>query len=238
MLKLVVYDLDGTLIDSREDIAAAVNGALAAIGMRTLPPARVASFVGEGAELLVRRSLVAALGALESDSRPDEAQTSGLDARLVARALEAWHAHYSKQLLVKTRLYAGIDQVLALPPHRRAVLTNKPGRYAREILAGLGVEAAFARVVGGDEGPRKPDPRGLLSLCESLETAPGEALLVGDSRFDVLAGAAAGVPVCAVSWGFAPREELLALRPEHLLDDVGQLSALLPRLAAASVISS
>ncbi len=195
---------------------------LAALELPRLPDERVIAFVGGGAELLVRRALAAARGAGERNSE--------LPPELVARGLAAWHAHYTIHLLDQTRPYPGVAALLQVPPPARAVLTNKPGGYARRILDGLGLAPAFAQVLGGDEAARKPDPRGLLQLCERLGVAPGEALLVGDSRIDIDTGRAAGVPVCAVSWGFSARAELEQANPAHLLDDARALAALLPQL--------
>jgi phosphoglycolate phosphatase len=148
------------------------------------------------------------------------------DARY-AEAASIWREEYGKRLLNKTRLYDGIAEVLRLPPEKRAVLTNKPGMFAREIVQGLGIADRFAQVIGGDERPRKPSPDGLLRLCSDLGVRPAEALLVGDSSVDVATGKAAGVPVCAVTWGLGERASLLAA--EHLVDSPAQLAELLAR---------
>ena len=223
MLKAIVYDLDGTLIDSRADLAASVNAALVAMGLPELPLSTLIQFVGGGAEMLVRRSLAAARGAGE--------RAEALDDNLVVNALPHWHAAYAARLLDETKLYPGLAELVGMQTIPQAVLTNKPGGYSRRILEGLGVAEAFRFVIGGDEAPRKPDPRGLLSLCEKMNARPGETLLVGDSHFDVDAGKAAGVPVCAVSWGFDSREALERKQPEFLVDSAGELGALLERLA-------
>jgi phosphoglycolate phosphatase-like HAD superfamily hydrolase len=107
------------------------------------------------------------------------------------------------------------------------VLTNKPGAFAREILRGLAVASAFRAVVGGDEGERKPHPGALIELCASLGAAGDEALLVGDSLIDVQTGAAAGVPVCAVTWGLGERPALEAAHPQHLVESPAELVRLL-----------
>lgn len=225
MLKAVIYDLDGTLIDSRADLARSVDAMLSVLALPRLPDERVVSFVGGGAELLVRRALAAARGAGERNSE--------LPPELVAQGLRAWHAHYTLHLLDQTRPYPGIAELLHVPPRARAVLTNKPGGYARRILDGLGLSAAFAQVLGGDEVARKPDPRGLLQICAGLSVSAREALLVGDSPIDIETGRAAGIPVCAVSWGFSPRAELEQKHPAHLLDDARALASLLVQLGGA-----
>jgi len=223
MLKAIVYDLDGTLIDSRADLAASVNAALVAMGLPELPLSTLIQFVGGGAEMLVRRSLAAARGAGE--------RAESLNDNLVVNALPHWHAAYAAHLLDETKLYPGLAELIGTQTISQAVLTNKPGNYSRRILEGLGVSRAFRFVVGGDEAPRKPDPRGLLALCEKLEAQPSETLLVGDSHFDVDAGKAAGVSVCAVSWGFDSRAALEEKRPDFLVDGAAELAELLARLA-------
>ena len=217
MLKAAIFDLDGTLIDSRQDLVDSVNALLEEVGERPLPGELVASFVGEGAARLVGRSLAAA--------RP------GLEARLEF-LLPKWFEHYGRRLLVNTVAYEGIEALLDGPPAARAVLTNKPGRFARQILLGLGLLDKFRVVVGGDEAPRKPDPEGLLRLCGQLGARPEEAILIGDSRIDDQTGIAAGVPVCLVAWGIGDPTELAVARPAHRAQTPAELLALLVRLAA------
>lgn len=212
MLRAIVYDLDGTLVDSRADLASAVNATLEDLGLPTRSSDEVASFVGEGAEKLLRR----ALGEAHEER--------------IAEALPIWFRRYGERLVERTRPYPGIEQALALPPAARAVLTNKPGQMAREILARLGLAPAFSSVVGGDEATRKPDPAGLLALCQALGASPAETLLVGDSPIDVATGAAAGVPVCAVTWGFGPRAALARSRPLYSCDGPADLARLLREL--------
>ncbi|HXL40383.1 MAG TPA: HAD-IA family hydrolase, partial [Myxococcales bacterium] len=125
--------------------------------------------------------------------------------------------------------YPGVADLLRRPPDARAVLTNKPGGFAREILRGLEVEGAFRAVVGGDEGPRKPAPEGLLAICAVLELAPARVLLVGDSVVDLATARAAGVRVCAVTWGLGERAALASA--DYLCDTPSELGELLGRLA-------
>ena len=215
-LEAIIYDLDGTLVDSRADLADAVNATLEELGLARRTDAEVASFVGEGAELLVRR----ALGPAHEER--------------IHEALPVWSRCYGERLTIKTRPYPGIEESLALLPRHRAVLTNKPGAFAREILRRLGLLPAFARAVGGDEAPRKPDPAALLSLCAELGTSPARSLLVGDSTIDVATGHAAGVPVCAVTWGFGAAPALAAARPAYLCATTAELAALLRRLTLST----
>jgi len=206
----VIYDLDGTLVDSRDDLADSVNAMLARLGLPQRVPGMIHGFIGEGAERLIRRSL----GPSHEDRYP--------------AAAPIWRDEYAKRLLARTRLYPGVDGLLRIPPDARAVLTNKPGGFAREILEGLGVASAFRAVLGGDEAPRKPSPEGLLRLCAMLGTAPMETLLVGDSAVDLATGRAAGVRICAVTWGLGERAALASA--DYLCDTPSALGELLGRL--------
>jgi len=189
MARLAVFDLDGTLVDSVDDLHASVNHALATLGVPPRSRDEVRSFVGEGARVLLARSL----------APRDE---------LLEPALAAWRAHYAEHLLDRTLPYEGIPALLAGAGRALAVLTNKPGAMARQILDGLGLLSRFVAVTGGDEAPRKPDPTGLRELMVRAGATPAETVLVGDSRHDVETALAAGVPVVAVTWGFATRAEL------------------------------
>lgn len=214
MARLVVFDLDGTLVDSSRDIAASVNAALGRVapGTAALSLEAVLSFVGEGAGLLVERSL----------------RHAGL-ALSVEEVLPVYVDCYRERLLDTTRLYPGVAEALdALARTNLAVLTNKPGDMSRTILEGLGVASRFARVRGaGDVPSRKPDPAGLLGLMSELGASAGETWMVGDSATDVGVARAAGTRVAGVTWGFHPAA-LRAAAPDRVLD----LPAELARLAA------
>jgi phosphoglycolate phosphatase len=206
----VIYDLDGTLVDSRDDLADSVNAMLARLSLPGRDPLVIQGFIGEGAERLIRRSL-----GPQHESR-------------YAEAAPIWREEYGKRLLAKTRLYGGVAALLRVAPEARGVLTNKPGGFAREILRGLGVESAFQAVVGGDEARRKPAPDGLLRVCATLGARPEDALLVGDSAVDLATGRAAGVPVCAVTWGLGERAALATA--DYLCDTPAEVGELLARL--------
>jgi phosphoglycolate phosphatase len=187
--RLAIFDLDGTLADSLEDLYLAVAQALSALQLPMRSREEVRGFVGEGAARLLARAIA-----------PQE--------HLLEPALAAWRAHYAEHLLDHTRLYPGVAAALASARCTLAVLTNKPGPMARRILEGLGVRSRFAAVVGGDEAPRKPDPTGTLEIMSRLGAAREETVLIGDSRVDCETAAAAGVQFVAVTWGLVGASEL------------------------------
>ena len=213
MVTAVIYDLDGTLIDSRGDLSDSVNGMLVTLGLPQRDEREIWGFIGEGAERLVRRSLGAA------------------SEHLFPVAIEQWRIEYGRRLLTRTRAYPGVAELLEAPPPARAVLTNKPGGFARQILQGLGLMAKMRAVIGGDEAAKKPDPEGLLRLCSELGAAPGEVLYVGDSTIDIATAAAAGVSVCAVGWGLGDPDDLRQARPAYFCSEPAELLRLLVRLA-------
>jgi phosphoglycolate phosphatase len=187
--RLVVFDLDGTLIDSGRDLATAVNRALRRVApaAAALPEDVVRSFVGSGARVLIARSLAEA-------ALPQP----------VEEVLPVFLEEYSRCLLDATRLYPGTVEALdRLSDRRLAVLTNKPGDMSRTILTGLGVGDRFFRIYGaGDIEARKPDPAGLRRIAAEAGVDPGASLMVGDSAIDIRTGRSAGMRTVGVTYGF------------------------------------
>jgi phosphoglycolate phosphatase len=212
---LVVFDLDGTLIDSAADLAAAVNATLARIAPEApaLPLDRVRSFVGHGAGALVARALSEAGVPMRAED-----------------VLPLYLDVYRSRMLDTTRLYPGVAEALgALDGYTLAVLTNKPGDMSRAILEGLGVARRFIRICGPEDVPAsKPDPAGLRQLMDEAGVGPQDATMVGDSPVDVRTGRAAGVLTVGVSYGLDP-EGLRADPPDVTLDDLRQLRGHLRR---------
>lgn len=209
-MPLLVFDLDGTLIDSRHDLADAANALITESGGQPLAVDAITAMVGEGAPLLVRRALKAAR--LDLDVRT-----------ALARFLEL----YDERLLVHTRLYDGTREALeALAPRATlAILTNKPQRPTERILEGLAIAPFFRWTIGGDTAHgRKPDPAGLHHLMSSAGTGPIDTVMVGDSAIDLRTARAAGTRVCLVRYGFGFRtaegeltgDELVAGHPSEI----------------------
>lgn len=214
----VAFDLDGTLVDSREDLAAAANAARAAVDLPPLDVATLAGFVGDGARALVARatSLDGGHGAA--------------DARRLALALEAFRAHYARETCVRTRLLPGAEALLdaagGLP---LALVTNKPRDATLAVLRHFGLLERFAFVYAGGDGPLKPAPDGLLAARAALDVSPetGATLwMIGDGPQDVGAARAAGA-TCLAFVGFAPRGALEEASPDALVDDARAAAALL-----------
>jgi phosphoglycolate phosphatase len=204
---VIIFDLDGTIVDSTDDLAASANAALRALGLPPRTRAEVRSFIGEGARRLVERSIA---------PRTD----------LLERALAIFFEHYASHLLDTTRTYPGLEEVLRALPAPLAVATNKPGRFARRILAHAQLLDLFVAVLGGDEGPRKPDPA-FVDRLRAVMAAPREAtVLVGDSLIDLETAKNAGVRFVGVGWGIGSDElrvpgVALVDRPEELLASLG-----------------
>ncbi|HEX3528440.1 MAG TPA: HAD-IA family hydrolase [Thermoanaerobaculia bacterium] len=183
----LVFDLDGTLIDSRHDITTAVNRTRGRYDLPPLQLEEVVGMVGEGARLLIER----AFPELPADRRDE--------------ALVLYLAAYRDVCLDETRPYPGVPEMLAALAERYplALLSNKGEELSRLILAGLGLDSFFREVLGGDSLPsRKPDPAGLRQLAERLGTPVDRLLLVGDTRIDAETAQAAGCPFALVEWGF------------------------------------
>lgn len=209
-MDLVVFDLDGTLIDSKADLAAATNATRVHLGYEPLSEAVVASYVGNGAPVLIRR----ALGADASDE-------------LVADGLAFFLQYYRQHMLDKTVLYPGVrealDELLAARVPM-AVLTNKPIVNSIGIVEGLGLKDHFFRVYGGDSFPtKKPDPMGLDALVNEAKSEKSRTLMVGDSYVDIKTARNAQVKACGVTFGLQP-ESLVAEPPDLLVDDMREMS--------------
>jgi phosphoglycolate phosphatase len=194
-IKLVIFDLDGTLIDSRLDLVHSVNAALRHIGRPELPDDVIASYVGDGAPILIQR----ALGG------------EAVDEAIVRRGLQFFLSYYREHKLDHTTVYAGVKEALAAiqrtsngKPRKMTVLSNKPVGPTRAIVEALGL-GPFTQIYGGNSfATKKPDPEGARKLLEENDVRPEEAAIVGDSHVDIETGRNAGLWTVGVSYGFAP----------------------------------
>ena len=204
----VAFDLDGTLIDSRHDLASSVNHVLRTMRLPELDPKTLYGYVGEGARVLVERAL-----------GPDRC------ARF-EEGVGLFMEYYGDHLLDATRPYPGMVELLNALAERGvalSVLTNKPLGLSRTILDGLALTPRFVGVIGGDSLPtRKPDPAGLEELRRLTGTPRERTLLVGDSGIDVETARAGRVAFCGVSWGLSP-DALVAATPERVVDDAADI---------------
>jgi phosphoglycolate phosphatase len=217
-IKLLIFDLDGTLIDSRLDLIHSVNAMLKHLKRPELPGEMIASYVGDGAPMLVRR----ALGDPQNET-------------VVKEALDFFLTYYRAHKLDNTHLYPGIKESLATiadsngVPRKMAVLTNKPVHPSKAIVEALGLKEFFVHVYGGNSFPtKKPDPEGARRLLSETHSKPHQALMVGDSAVDVLTGRNAGMWTCGVTYGFAPHT-LCEAPPDLAIDQPSEIGELFCR---------
>jgi 2-phosphoglycolate phosphatase len=208
---LVVFDLDGTLVDSRRDIACSINAALRTVAGVSVPEEAVFPLIGRALDEMFALLL------------PRDAAGS------VDEACAAYRAHYLDHCAVHTTVFPGVTGCLeALRGIRRAVATNKSTAQAVRAVRELGLAGHFDLVLGCDGIPRKPHPAVIERILEALGIDPGEACMVGDTVYDIEAGKAARLAAtCAVTYGYGDRAALVAASPDLLLDDLGALPRLL-----------
>jgi phosphoglycolate phosphatase len=210
-MDLLIFDLDGTLIDSKLDLAHSVNAARNHLGLPAIDNELVYTYVGNGAPVLIRRAL--GVDASEQD---------------VKTALDFFLAYYRDHMLDYTCLYPGVVETLeqlASDGARMAVLTNKPVRISQAILDGLGVSRHFFRVYGGNSfEQKKPHPIGIDTLLEETQIARDRTLMIGDSAVDIRTARNAGVRSCGVTWGFQP-DSLQQDPPDVLIHRIEELLA-------------
>ncbi|MGB8011815.1 MAG: HAD-IA family hydrolase [Terriglobales bacterium] len=232
-LRLLVFDLDGTLVDSRLDLIHSVNATMRHLGRPELEGDVIASYVGDGAPALVRRALGNG-NKNDNGNNNDNNNDDGEDDATFRAALEYFLGYYRLHKLDHTTVYEGIPEVLAglAQPsnglHRlMAVLSNKPVNPSRDIVHAMGLGDFFVRIYGGNSfTTKKPDPLGVQTILQETNVAPEEALMIGDSSIDVQTGRNAGLWTCGVTYGFAPHS-LEKVPPDVLIDSPRELSEFL-----------
>jgi len=214
--KLIIFDLDGTLIDSVPDLAEAVNKMLLALGLSAYDEDTIRNWVGNGAQILVKRAL---LGTKELDK--------SIESGYFNKALKLFLDFYVQNVCVKTRPYPNVITTLRILKEKGfilAIVTNKPAAFVSPILQTLGLETLFTYTVGGDSLERKkPDPLPLLHVCKELNFSIEESVMVGDSKNDIVAASSASMDSIAVTYGYNYGESIQSYHPDVVVDDVKEI---------------
>jgi phosphoglycolate phosphatase len=205
--QLLVFDFDGTLVDTKKDIADSVNRTLDELSLHTLDHETLFTFIGKGVNHLMTRSL----------------EGTGCDD--LPRAIKIFMRHYEEHLMDQTSLFPNCRATLEHFSHKEnTILSNKPTRFITRILDALDCRAPFSTIIGGDRMPaKKPDPGGLRRIMAQHRARPEETLMIGDSLMDVETGKRAGVKICGVTYGHAGRESLETAQPDWIIDDLSEL---------------
>ena len=205
--RLILYDLDGTLVDTRRDIADSANHVRVMNGLKRLDDEEIWPWVGQGLTHLIRRCLATE------------------DHKLIAQGAKTYRSYYKKHMLDKSALYPGAREFLELfRGKNQAVITNKPNPFAVKLLQELFISRYFFRVIAGDsEFPHKPDTASTLALMKLAKVSANEVLWVGDSPVDIQTARTAGVDVVVLSHGFVERAKLKAAKPDGLFKDFREL---------------
>lgn len=218
--KLLIFDLDGTLVDSAPDLALALNHTLTTLDYETYSADIIRSWVGNGAQTLVKRGLS---GSTQLDDN--------IEPELFAKALDTFLDFYAQNLCVETITYPNVLATLnslKREGYRLALVTNKPYDFIQPLLAGLELTGLFELCLGGDSlSKRKPDPMPLLHVCEQLGVKASECVMVGDSKNDILAAKSANMHSIGVSYGYNYGEDIRIYNPESAVDDFSGVFKLL-----------
>ncbi len=208
-IRLLIFDLDGTLVNTLADITASVNFVLQKMGRQPVPSDTVRQYVGDGVEMLLARAL------------------GGHD-ELLADALGVYKVHHSRNLTVHSRLYPSVKETLEhFKSLTMAVFSNKPAEFIHPLMKDLGIDRYFRTVLGAGAGmPLKPAPDAVLNILSDFGVQREDAVMVGDGTTDVRAGKAAGVMTCAVTYGFRSEEELRKAGPDYVIHELSELKEL------------
>ena len=207
---MLIFDLDGTLVDSKKDLTSSVNHVRSTFGLAALHETEIAGLIGDGALMLIQRALGTEASAADVQS-----------------GFQLFLSYYREHMLDESVLYPGVNETLArLADCQLAVLTNKPIRFSRTMLEGLGILGHFAAVYGGNSFDRKkPDPIGIFQILHDTHGELEKTWMIGDSAVDVLTGRNAGVRTCGVSWGYAV-ESFSHTPPDVIIHRFGEVEAL------------
>ena len=218
--EVILFDLDGTLVDSAPDLALAVNHMLESLGRETFSSDTIRSWVGNGAQTLVKRGLSGS-----SDINED------IDPLLFSKALDIFLDFYAQNLCVSTVTYPNVSATLKSlksKDYRLVLVTNKPYNFIQPLLNGLDLNSLFELCLGGDSlERRKPDPLPLLHVCESLDICVSKCVMVGDSKNDIVAANAAKMQSIGVSYGYNYGEDISIYEPDSVVHDFDEIMGLL-----------
>ena len=206
---LFIFDLDGTLVDTLDDITASVNYTLTRLGKRPLPKETVRGLVGDGLEMLLIRAL-------------------GGSTEMLTDAIGIYTVHHSRNLVARSRLYPGVAETLeyfsSVP---MAVITNKTHGFSEPLLQALSIRRYFRMIIGADNGlPLKPAPDSVLAVMQKMGASKGCTVIVGDGTTDMKAGRAAGIKTCAATYGFRSEDVLKATGPDYMIREFSELRRL------------
>ena len=217
--QLLIFDFDGTLIDSVPDLADATNAVLTTLGKAPYPLETIRNWVGNGSKMLVERALVGKIEVLEGE----------LTEEAVDHAEQVFFDAYKNTSGSKTVAYPDVDsglRKLQAAGFKLALVTNKPIRFVPKILQSFGWQDFFSEVLGGDSlSTKKPDPAPLLHVCEALNINPEQAVMIGDSRNDILAGQNANMDTLGLSYGYNYGQDIRELNPTETFDNFAALVA-------------
>jgi len=210
-IDLIVFDLDGTLVDSKKDITDSVNYALRSLGLREKDPGVIGSFIGTGVNDLIKKSL------------------DGADGALAEKALAAFESHYLEHLTDTTVLYGNVKKVLQMfDKKKKAIITNRISQTAVPLLRALGIYSYFLKILCADDvSCMKPSPCPLDKVISELKASKEKAIIVGDMDIDIIAGKSAGIMTCAVTYGIGKKDDILKARQDFVIDNIIKLEELI-----------
>ncbi len=216
MIKLLIFDLDGTLLNTSVDITNAINHALKPFGVNPLSVEKIKSMVGSGITKLIESLIPSGKNSTDTVSRETKDKT-----------LERFIEHYSTHLLDNTRPYPGVQNTLSkLGIYKKAVISNKRESLSREVLEGTGLSGFFSVILGSDSvSEKKPSPVPIIEVLKKIRVSKDETIIIGDSNFDIEAGRAAGIKTVAVTYGYRDREALKDA--DYLIDSFDELLTIL-----------
>jgi phosphoglycolate phosphatase len=205
----LIYDLDGTLVDSLGDIASSVNSVRVDNGLEHLSLEQIRSYLGSGVNALISKAI------------PDNSEK-------VKQNVDGFKSYYKRRMLDTTVMFSGVKEMLeSLKDKKKAILTNKNEVYAKEIVEKLGIADYFAEVWGGDTlAVRKPDPKTILELIKTTKSKLSKTVMIGDSANDFLVTKAAGVRIIAVAYGYCDLDQIKAYRPDYIVKTPQEIASI------------